>query len=260
MKQLIFPVFFFVCIFSLSSFGQTEKVPLLLGEKFILKSEILGQDREILVRLPREYDAGKDAYEVHFILDGEITFEGYAGVVDIMSAADQIPDVIVVGIPNIDRGQDLNPGGNGAKFLEFITRELVPLIDNEYRTQDERLIAGYSMAGNFIMYAFFKGQTYFNKFLSGSPYRLDLYDEEQMNLLPDAFQSPKAIYTSMGKEDSQEQVKSYLDFCEKLESKSFDNFSFKYELVDRRNHNTNILPNWQDGLAYLYKIQDMGSE
>ena len=81
------------------------------------------------------------------------------------------------------------------------------------------------------MYAFFEGQPFFNKFLSGSPYGLDLYDEEQMNLLPDAFQSPKAIYTSMGKEDSQEQVKSYLDFCEKLESKSFDNFSFKYELV-----------------------------
>ena len=225
---------------------------MLLGEKFILKSEILDQNREILVRLPNGYGAGKDAYAVHFILDGEITFKAYTGVVDIMVAADLIPDVIVVGIPNIDRGQDLNPAKNGAKFLEFITLELVPAIDNEYRTQDERLIAGYSMAGNYVMYAFFEGQTYFNKFLSGSPYRLDLYNEGQMNLLPDTFQSPKAVYTSMGKEDRQEQVTSYQDFCKKLDAKSIANFSFKYELVDKRNHDTNILPNWQDGLAFLY--------
>lgn len=248
----MFPVFLLISLFSISSFGQTEKVPLLLGEKFILKSEILDQDREILVRLPNGYDAGKDAYAVHFILDGEITFKAYTGVVDIMVAADLIPDVIVVGIPNIDRGQDLNPTRNGAKFLEFITLELLPAIDNEYRTQDERLIAGYSLAGNYIMYVFFEGQAYFNKFLSGSPYRLDLFDEDQMNLLPDTFQSPKAVYTSMGKEDRQEQVTTYLDFCEKLSAKSIANFSFEYEVVDKRNHNTNILSNWQDGLAFLY--------
>ena len=251
MKHLLL-IFVYLCSFSISSLGQTQKLPLLLGEKFILTSEILNQDREILVRLPNGYTAGKDSYEVHFILDGEITFKAYTGVVDIMVAAELIPDVIVVGIPNVDRRFDLNPRQNGGKFLEFITRELIPLIDSEYRTKSERLIAGYSMAGNYAIYAFLKGHDSFDKFLSGSPYRLDLYDENQISLLPDAFQSPKAVYTSIGKEDMQEQVQTFMDFCKMLESKSMDGFTFRHELIDGRNHDTNILPNWQDGLAFLY--------
>lgn len=225
---------------------------MILGEKFVLQSEVLNQDREILVSLPPDYESGDGSYPVHFILDAEITFEAYAGVVHLMHMADQIPDAIVVGIPNIDRSYDLDFMRNGAKFLEFITRELIPVIDSAYRTADERLIAGYSLAGNYVMYAFFNGHEYFTRFLSGSPYGLYLF-YKSLNLLPEAFPKPKAVYASMGREDKQEQVGPYLDFCKELEQISIQGFEFRYDILDHRNHDTNILPNWEDGLTYLYR-------
>ena len=38
-----------------------------------------------------------------------------------------------------------------------------------------------------------------------------------------------------------------------LDEYAYRTGNFKYEFVDGRDHNTNILPNWQDGLAYLYR-------
>lgn len=241
-----------VCYLSISAFGQTEKLSLIQGEKFVLKSEILDQDREILVSLPPDYEAGDGSYPVHIILDAEITFEAYAGVVHIMHMAEQIPDAIVVGIPNIDRSFDLDFMRNGAKFLEFITQELIPVIDGDYRTTEERLIAGYSVAGNYVMYAFFYGQEYFSRFLSGSPYGMHLFFKS-LNLLPDGFAKPKVVYTSMGSEDKPEQVGPFLEFCEELARIPIDGFEFRYELLDHKDHNTNILSNWEDGLSYLYR-------
>lgn len=241
------------CFVSLSAFGQEGKDPLVLGEKFMLKSEILKQEREILVSLPPDYEAGEKSYPVHFILDAEITFEAYSGVVHLMHLAGQIPDAIVVGIPNIDRNYDLDFLRNGSDFLEFITRELIPVIDSSYRTKEDRLMAGYSVAGNYVMYAFFTGREYFSRYLSGSPYGLFLFYAKHLYNLPDKFPKTQVVYTSMGKADLQDQFGPFQEFCQELDQTSIEGFDFKYEVVDHRNHETNILPNWYDGLAFLYK-------
>jgi len=253
MKKCVYLVLVLISALTVNSVGQTEKVPLIQGEKFILKSEVLNQEREILVSLPPDYEAGEKNYPVHFILDAEITFEAYSGVVHLMHLAGQIPDAIVVGIPNIDRNYDLDFLQNGAKFLKFITRELIPVIDSSYRTENERLIAGYSVAGNYVMYAFFSGREYFSRYLSGSPYGLYLFYNTHLYNLPDAFPETELVYTSMGKDDKQEQFGTFLEFCKELEQISIQEFDFHYEVQDQRDHETNILPNWYDGLAYLYK-------
>jgi predicted alpha/beta superfamily hydrolase len=230
-----------------------EKAPLVLGEKFVLKSEVLGQDRDILISLPRGYEAGEASYPVHVILDAEITFEAYAGVVHLMHMADQIPDAIVVGIPNIDRSYDLDFLRNGANFLTFLTRELLPEMDRSYRTTEDRLIAGYSVAGNYVMYAFFEGSGFFNRFLSGSPYGLYLFYNTHLYNLPDALPEPRRVYTSMGSDDLEDQLGPFKEFCAVLDSLSIEGFDFRYDVLEKQDHNSNILPNWHQGLAYLYK-------
>jgi len=87
MKTGVCLILSIISALSVSSFGQTDKAPLVRGEKFVLKSEILKQDREIMVSLPPDYKAGQKSYPVHFILDAEITFEAYAGVVHLMHIA-----------------------------------------------------------------------------------------------------------------------------------------------------------------------------
>lgn len=273
MKTYIFTIGILTCFLTLNSLAQEGKDahegkdaqvngkdpleigkdPLVLGEKFVLKSEILEQDREILISLPRGYEEGESSYPVHVVLDAEITFEAYSGVVHLMHMADQIPDAIVVGIPNMDRSFDLDFLRNGARFLEFLTQELIPQVDNAYRTNSERLIAGYSVAGNYVMYTFFEGSSYFTRFLSGSPYGLYLFYNTHLYNLPDALPEPRVVYTSMGTEDLEAQLGPFKEFCGVLDSLSIEGFDFKYEVTNQRDHNSNILPNWHDGLAYLYR-------
>lgn len=252
MKQKILILFLTLLGTITISYGQLQKDAVCIGEQYTIRSEILDQDREILIRLPLGYDTADTEYPVHFILDGEITFLPYAGVVQILAMAGKIPDAIVVGITNVNRNFDMNPRENADKFLDFITRELAYVIKQDYRANGQQLIAGYSVAGNFVMYALFRATNHFDYFLSGSPYRLNMYDNSYFESLSSDIQTGKTVYTSMGNRDLDDQIEAYLDFCKKLEQQSGDKLKFRYDLEEDRDHLSNVLSNWEDGLYYLY--------
>jgi uncharacterized protein len=75
--------------------------------------------------------------------------------VQFMSDSSQIPEMIVVGIPNTDRERDLSPthdpnevsSGGGPLFEKFLTDELAPKIDAKYRTAPYRILVGHSLGG-----------------------------------------------------------------------------------------------------------------
>lgn len=157
------------------SFGQNSNKPICFGEKITVKSEVLNQDRDIQIRLPDDYDTSNEEYTVHYVLDGEITFTCYSSIVQLKYFSRKIPKAIVVGIPNVNRSFDMNPKENATNFLKFITHELIPEIDTKYRTNTKRILTGYSMAGNFVINALLHQSNYFDMFLSGSPYRHDIY-------------------------------------------------------------------------------------
>jgi predicted alpha/beta superfamily hydrolase len=130
----------------------------------VLKSAVLGEDRRILVVLPRRYDADPAArYPVLYKLDGDNQLDGYGQSIDVLSGIDAIPDLIVVAIPNGRglRNRDLTPSslhqdgneagqmgtgemGQGDRFLDFLERDLIPYVERNYRTTRERILAGHS--------------------------------------------------------------------------------------------------------------------
>lgn len=253
MKRLKILILINILLMSTSSFGQVENKPICIGERIVIDSEVLNQNREILIRLPENYGNTDLKFTTHYVLDGEIIFDCYSSIVGLKSKNESIPEAIIIGIPNIDRNFDLNPKANGAIFLNFITKELIPYIDNKYRTNENRILSGYSMAGNFILYTLLNGQDSFNMFLSGSPYRLDLYKDNQIDSFLDNLKTKKTIYTSMGSKDQVKQLEFFKVFCRQFEQKNNELIDFKYEIATNRNHDNNFLINCQDGLDYIYK-------
>ncbi len=104
--------------------------------------------------------------------------------------------MIVVGITNTDRMRDMTipsdkseriifgpfnngkdtlripvpPTAGGAhNFLQFLTKELVPKIENTYRTAPFRLLVGHSLAGLFTAHALMTSPRIFNTFMPISP-------------------------------------------------------------------------------------------
>ena len=143
-----------------------------------IQSSKLGEEREIKVQLPRGYNSNDDqVYPIIVVLDGDYMFEAVAGNVDYYSYWEDMPESIVVGVNQIDKRyddcmyseQNSLPIETGAAFFEFIGMELLPYIENTYRTGDFRVVIGHGETANFINYYLLKPQPLFQAYISISP-------------------------------------------------------------------------------------------
>ena len=141
-----------------------------------LKSKELKEKREVWIGLPQNYN--KDSsYSVVYVLDAEDRFElVYSLSKELYENQKAIPEVIVVGIPNVDKVRRLSDltftdsevnatgkkdstgyfsasmTGNGPSFLRFLENEVVTYVNKRYSTNDFNALVGHSIGGYFCAY------------------------------------------------------------------------------------------------------------
>ncbi|MFE7065108.1 alpha/beta hydrolase [Sutcliffiella sp. NPDC057660] len=137
-------------------------------------------ERRVSVLLPKNYHASEKRYPVLYMHDGqnlfldeEASFGVSWGLKDYLEESDL--EIIVVGIDcnheGYERFNEYAPwkneelgmrlfndenltGGKGKEYIEYITHELKPRIDEKYRTNpDDTAMAGSSMGGLISTYA-----------------------------------------------------------------------------------------------------------
>lgn len=159
--------------------------PLSIGETFTIESAVLGETRRINVYAPAAYTASPDVrLPVLYMPDGGIgeDFLHIAGLVQISSLNGTMRPFLLVGIENTERRRDLtgptqNPDdrkiaprvGGSAEFRRFIRTELMPVIEERYRTTGEKAIIGESLAGLFIVETFFLEPDLFDTYIAFDP-------------------------------------------------------------------------------------------
>lgn len=142
---------------------QKDGDPVAIGTYRTLHSAILGEDRQLLVHVPADYDRTTLRYPVLFQLYGQQVTNYLAEAVmtaERLGNFADIPPLIIVGVANTDRYRDnlpvrpdgKSPGGANA-FLRFFAEELIPFIDKHYRTKPFRLLVGPQAGGAFGLYA-----------------------------------------------------------------------------------------------------------
>jgi len=162
-----------------NSFGQKNE-PITIGYKHIIKSEVLNEDREYWVYLPTDYENSKYNYPVMYLLDGQEHFHEVTGLVNHMSKLVQrMPRMIIVGVISTDkdRVRDYTPnpieilanGGGANNFIQYLQKELIPEIDNEFRTNNFRLLFGHSLAGLCVNHIFTSHNAMFNVYFAADP-------------------------------------------------------------------------------------------
>ena len=145
-----------------------------------LYSRVLGEDRQIFIRTPKTYWESKHtSYPVLYILDTErgSYWSNAVATVDSLSTAETISEMILIGIHNTDRNRDMipeevahRPGSGGSdEFLQFITHELNPFIESQYRTTRFTILYGGSNAGLFTAYAMLASQDVIQAGIAASP-------------------------------------------------------------------------------------------
>ena len=167
------------CLLAIPAFASAiesgDDVSITVATSYTIESKILGEDRTVLVHLPDGYADNQVRYPVLIVLDGSpfMTLLASASLID-----RSIPEFVIAAVPNVDRLRDLShenigeiwPTSGGAeRFLSFLTDELVPWIDAEFRTTGYRVIVGGSAAGRFAAFALLKAPTVFDAAISRSP-------------------------------------------------------------------------------------------
>jgi predicted alpha/beta superfamily hydrolase len=144
------------------------QMPASTSDTLTVQSAALGQPRRVFVSVPASHAHTTRAYPVVIVLDGEAYFNNATTITTKLAGLGHFPESIVVAIPNAsddwnDRVHDMTPPGlsvsgsslnqGGDKFLDFIERELLPLIATGYRGGAPAILVGHSSGGMIATYA-----------------------------------------------------------------------------------------------------------
>jgi predicted alpha/beta superfamily hydrolase len=271
----------FIIFFQLMMSAQiSEKIELSsdnyllgLGTQYILKSEILHEERPIIISLPHGYENNNANYPVLYLLDGLGNIKHQIGTVELLTDSGIIPPMIIVGIESLDRSRDLTPSsaGNGVyggvgesgiaqsggapKFLQFLEEELIPYVESNFRTHPYRLLEGHSFGGLFSTYTLMEKPDLFDGFIIQAP-ALWWNNEEMTGKAKTFFKSnsnlDKAIYFGIGGGDGwgmRQELKRYVQVIEENPPK---NLTWKHEEVGDEDHDTSRLLLNYYGLKYVF--------
>jgi uncharacterized protein len=173
--------------------SQPAGKPVTIGATDSLYSATLKENRRFLVYTPPSYSDttySPRRYPVLYLLDGDAHFHSVTGLLQILgtgvNATYVLPEMIVVAIPNTNRMRDMTPtktdkDGNGkpnpgfaasggmGNFLTFIKSELIPKIEQTYRTEPYRVFVGHSLGGITAIQALYTMPETFNAYVAIDP-------------------------------------------------------------------------------------------
>lgn len=148
----------------------------------------------VFVRLPKYYDSEEKKYPVLYLLDGDISFNMATSVVRYLQFGKDIPDLIIVAPSygtmlndqetnnrerdyTISEVKKFSESNGGKKYVKFLKKELIPMVDSSYRTNNTRILNGYSLGGLLTINTLLTDQELFNGYIAGSPFLINDINE-----------------------------------------------------------------------------------
>lgn len=164
---------------SLCAGAQTKK-EFITGDIVTVNSKILNENRIVWVYKPDNIDSKENTKcPVIYVLDGENHFRSVVAMVEYLSEANIIPQMIVVGILHPNRMKDLTPtiedtigdsagknSGGGEKLISFIKNELFTDIESKYPAAPYRILMGHSVGGLTVINTLVHHKELFNAYVS----------------------------------------------------------------------------------------------
>ncbi len=178
---------------------------------------------------------------------------------DLLAGAGLIPAMLVVGIPNTDRNRDLipfTPRSGSENFLKFLTTELIPQLDHDFRTQPYRILVAHSNGGLFGLYSLVKAPEAFKGYILDSP-ALNDDDHELLSTVGAFLEKHKDLTASVYLTTANEtgpllsgnwQLSAYLQ----SQASRDPHWSFAFRRYPEETHGTIPLRSAYDGLQFIF--------
>ncbi len=161
-----------------------DGTPIQAGVSYVLRSDVLGDERQINVWLPPDYSRSDADYTVLYLLDGALDqdFQHIAGLASLGSLSWTYGPLIVVGVQTRDRRAELTPRASDARYLQsfpqsggaerfrqFLETEVLPFVEGQFRTGPRRAIMGESLGGLFVIDTLMEQPSLFHDYVAISP-------------------------------------------------------------------------------------------
>ncbi len=284
---------FFIFILSMNTANAQSEYLSQIGRKDSIQSEVLQETREFFIEIPDSYVPGSDyRYPIVYILDGDVQLPALHTVHSFYSGG-FLPEMILVGVSNAkNRTRDLTTSklegekaahfneenGGADQFMQFLTNELIPYMENNYPVSSYRTLIGHSYGGLFTINALLKQPEYFENYLAIDP-SLEWDDQKLLKESEGIFQNTnldkKSLFMSLGGQlhmsdptitidnvmsDSTEMTlfaRSIISFSQVVENGKEKDFYFSWKFYPNDLHGTIPLPSMMDGLLDLFQWYQM---
>jgi predicted alpha/beta superfamily hydrolase len=221
--------------------------------------------------LPASYDKTNKKYPVVYLMDSQWDFPLVTALYGQQYYDGFIPEVIIVGItwggnhPNPDslRARDYTPtnektlpqSGGADKFLSVIKNEVFPLVEKNYRIDDnDKTLIGCSLGGLFAMYTLFTHPEMFNRYIAASPaFNWDnniLYKYEE-KYHANKSNPPAKLFMCVGGVETS--VPDYKKLAEFLNGRHYSNLQIESKVLDNTGHSGTKGIGYEKGLQFVFK-------
>lgn len=216
--------------------------------EIIKHSEQTGDNHRLLIALPESYNKTNDKnYPVVYITDGGFLNHGQYNEIADGAAKGEIDEYILVGLgyPKSKalsdvrklRIRDLSSEPN--KFLTFLKEDVITYMDKNYKTlPGENTLIGNSLGGKFTTYTLISyrdGENFPFKNIYSVAQIVDFLDLES-NMANEIDNLPVNFYLAIGGEDNADRIIAYNNLKDRLKSRNYPSFKFKYKLYEGMPH------------------------
>ncbi|NUZ11026.1 esterase [Pseudoalteromonas sp. McH1-7] len=273
MRFIIFLVIMLVATSS-KVYGQTLKQqPITIGLEVSFASEILKENREVMIYTPNDYDPKKQ-YQVLYLLDAEFFFIQTVGTVESLVSTGKIPATIIVGLKTTVRTRDYLPSINGepkssrqrwikekfpqfgktTEFTNFLTQELFPFIESRYSLKPNRTLVGYSNGGIYGLHTFLSKPDVFTNYLLISPpgwWGEEELDQQFQALSNSGHDLSRNLYLSIAGEGGDFYTNG-MRVASNLKALRSTDIKWQFSLKESETHQTTFYPSLYEGLTKLF--------
>jgi predicted alpha/beta superfamily hydrolase len=251
MKHLLIA---FLVFFSISCFAQVKTIS--------FDSEKLKDKRELYISLPASYEKNKTKhYPLLIVLDGDYLLNPFTGALSYGAYWDELPEVIIVGISQnkndqrtIDCGVDPVtgvPDGKSVDFFDFISLELIPMIQKEYRTTNFKIIAGHDTTASFLNFFLYQEKPLFNAYISLSP-ELHVEMEDKLPELVASSKLPIFYYVSTADGDESKMQQRIKKLDANMTAIQNPELNYKFESFKQASHYSMVLNSIPSALYQIF--------